>query len=122
VFAGSDGIRGENPEASQNVAYYNAIADSIKGRRSARIEQTTVLAPIPGTSKAVSQVVEVNNQHYMQLNVLAKSGKFSSSTHRKMRMMLQTKRKQRKGMINLQMLVHLERMVRPHFTTSRFAH
>jgi hypothetical protein len=64
VFAGSDGIRGENPEASQNVAYYNAIADSIKGRRSARIEQTTVLAPIPGTSKAVSQVVEVKNPNY----------------------------------------------------------
>jgi len=73
VFAGSDGIRGENPEASQNVAYYNAIADSIKGRRSARIEQTTVLAPIPGTSKAVSQVVEVKILISKVKNVLAKS-------------------------------------------------
>ncbi|XP_059471472.1 uncharacterized protein LOC132194311 [Neocloeon triangulifer] len=59
TVAGAEGVRGENPEASQNVAYYTAIADTIKSRRAARVEHTTMLSPLPGTSKAVSQTVRM---------------------------------------------------------------
>ncbi|KAF4517597.1 hypothetical protein B566_EDAN008586 [Ephemera danica] len=54
---GSDGVRGENPEATQRSQYFTAVAEAVKERRAARTDICITLSPLPGTSTAVTQNV-----------------------------------------------------------------
>lgn len=56
---GSDGVVGQNTEATQRVQYFCAVAEAVKRRQAARTEQNIALSPMAGTSKAVLQTVSL---------------------------------------------------------------